>query len=53
MLKEVVRVSKTKTNTGYVCRIVIPKSISEIMNLNKGDQMVLEYENNEIKVKKF
>lgn len=53
MIKEVVKVSKTKTNSGEVCRVVIPKSIAEAMNLKKGEQMILEYENNEIKIKKF
>ncbi len=53
MIKEVVKVSKTKTNSGEVCRVVIPKSIAEAMKLKKGDQMILEYENNEIRIKRF
>lgn len=53
MIKEVVKVSETKTNTSLTKRIVIPKSISDAMDLKKGDQLVLELEDEEIRIKKF
>jgi AbrB family looped-hinge helix DNA binding protein len=53
VIKEVVKVSETKTNTSSIKRIVIPKTIADAMNLQKGDQLVLELEGDEIKIKKF
>lgn len=53
MIKEVVKISEAKTNTSTIKRIVIPKSIVDAMDLKKGEQLVLEYINNEIKIKKF
>lgn len=53
MIKEVVKVSETKTNTSSIKRIVIPKSISDAMELQKGDQLVLELDGDEIKIRKF
>jgi AbrB family looped-hinge helix DNA binding protein len=53
VIKTVVKVSETLTNTASIKRIVIPKEIAEAMQINKGDQLVLEYWGNEIRIKKF
>jgi AbrB family looped-hinge helix DNA binding protein len=53
VIKCVVRVGEAGTGSGTVKRIVIPKEIAVAMNLRKGDQVVLEYWGDEIRVKKF
>jgi AbrB family looped-hinge helix DNA binding protein len=53
ILKSVVKVGEAGTGTGIVKRIVIPKEIAEAMQLQKGDQLVLEYWGGEIRIKKF
>lgn len=53
VIKAVVKVSEAGTGTGIVKRIVIPKEIAEAMQLQKGDQLVLEYWGGEIRIKKF
>lgn len=53
MIKEVVKVAEVKTNTSSAKRIVIPKTISDAMKLEKGEQLVLEYEDDKITIKRF
>lgn len=53
VIKAVVKVSEAGTGTGIVKRIVLPKDIVEAMQIEKGDQLVLEYWGDEIRIKKF
>jgi AbrB family looped-hinge helix DNA binding protein len=53
VIKGVIKVGEAGTGTSVVKRIVIPKEIAEAMQIQKGDQLLLEYWGGEIRVKKF
>lgn len=52
-LKSVIKVSIVRQESSPLCKITIPKAITEAMQLKNGEQLIVELEGEEIKIRRF
>lgn len=53
IIKGVTKVGTSTTNTSVAIKLTVPKDIVDAMQLKKGEQLLFEYSNGEITIKRL